>query len=662
MRRTLVALACSWFVAAPALGQSTDRLAVERATQAVYPSLVRVAVVTVAFEGGREVKREAAGSGTIISPDGIVVTNHHVAGHARRIVCTLSTKEEVPADLIGTDPMADIAVIKLHPDTSRTFPAAHFGDSSTLERGDPVLAMGSPFALSQSVTRGIVSNTEMIMPQIFGPEVMSLDGEDVGAIVRWIGHDASIYPGNSGGPLVNFNGEIVGINEISVGLSGAIPSNLVTPVVDELIRTGRVRRSWSGFEVQALVSSGMESGALISWVAEGSTAARAGIVAGDLLMRVNDTPVRAKFAEELPAVNQVLFGLPIGGPSTFVIRHGGTDRTVSLVAVERPAAAAFPAEVQTWGIVASDLSFFQAREMGRASVDGVRVVSVRSGGPAEQARPALTRDDVIQALDGQSVRTLQDLERRTAALLTSTGRVSVLVAFDCGGEHRLTVVTLGGRASDNSMAEANKAWLPVEVQALTPQLADRLSLQGRSGARVTRVIDPLMTLQVGDVILAIDGDQVRASSAGDDDVLAAMIRQHAIGAKVVLTVSRAGASVSVPVTLATAPPLPREMKGYTDTSFEFHARDLAEADREDPRLAGTTTGVVIDTVTEGGWAAVGHLLKGDVILAVDGRAIANVDELSARMADAVARRPARVVFEVRRGIRTLFVAVQPTWK
>ena len=165
-----------------------------------------------------------------------------------------------------------------------------------------------------------------------------------------------------------------------------------------------------------------------------------------------------------------------------------------------------------------------------------------------------------------------------------------------------------------------------------------------------------------EVILAIDGDQVRASSAGDDAVLAAMIRQHAIGAKVVLTVSRAGASVSVPVTLATAPPLPREMKGYTDTIFEFHARALAEADREDPRLAGTTTGVVIDTVTEGGWAAVGHLLKGDVILAVDGRAIANVDELSARMADAVARRPARVVFEVRRGIRTLFVAVQPTWK
>jgi serine protease Do len=662
LRKTLVALACSWLFTAPAFAQSADRMAVERATQAVYPSLVRIAVVTVAFEGGREVKHEAAGSGTIISPDGIVVTNHHVAGHVRRIICTLSTKEEIPADLVGTDPMADIAVIKLHPDAPRTFPAAHFGDSSTLERGDPILAMGSPFALSQSVTRGIVSNTEMIMPQVFGPEVMSLDGEDVGAIVRWIGHDAPIYPGNSGGPLVNLNGEIVGINEISVGLSGAIPSNLVKPVVDELVRTGHVRRSWTGFEVQALVSSTTESGALISWIAEGSAAARAGLVAGDLLIRVNDTPVRAKFAEELPAVNQVLFGLPIGQPSTFVIRHGGTDRTVSLVAVERPAAAAFPSEVQAWGVAASDLSFFQAREMGRGSVDGVRVVSVRSGGPAEQARPSLTRDDVIVSLDDQPIRTLQDLEQRTAALLKPTGRASVLVAFDHDGEHRLTVVTLGGRASDNSMTEANKAWLPVEVQALTPQLADRLNLHGRSGARVTRVLDPLTTLQVGDVILAVDGDPVQASSSGDDDVLAAMIRQHAIGAKVALTVSRAGAAVSVPVTLATAPPLPREMKTYTDTSFEFRTRDLAEADREDPKLVGTMTGVVIDNVTEGGWAAVGHLLKGDVILALDGRPIASVDELSAQIADVVARRQARVVFEVRRGIRTLFVAVRPAWK
>jgi serine protease Do len=653
---------CTLLSAATALAQSTDRAAVELATQAVYPSLVRVAVVVVEFAGGREVKHEEAGSGTIITSDGFVVTNHHVAGHARRIICTLPTKEEMPADLIGTDPMADIAVIKLHPDSPRTFPAARFGDSSALERGDPVLAMGSPFALSQSVTRGIVSNTEMIMPQLLGPEAMSLDGEDVGTIVRWIGHDAPIYPGNSGGPLVSLDGQIVGINELSLGLSGAIPSNLVKPVVEELIRTGHVRRSWPGFEVQPLVAGNAETGALISWVADGSPAARAGIRAGDLLIRVNDTLVRAKFAEELPTVNQILFGLPIGTPSMFVIRRNGIDQAMSLVAIERPQATAFPEEVQEWGIAASDLSFFQAREMGRSSSDGVRVVSVRSGGPAEQARPSLIRDDVIVAVDNQPVKMIQDLEERTAALLKTAGQARVLVAFDRQGEHRLTVIALGGLASNNLTTEASKAWLGVDVQALTPQLADRLGLLGRPGARVTRVNDVATTLRVGDVILAVDDDMVHASSSGDDDVLAAMIREHSIGSRVVLTVSRGSVVVLVPVTLATAPPLPREMKAYNDPSFEFLARDLAAADRADPKLTGTTTGVVIDSVTEGGWAAVGHLLKGDVIIALDGAAVTSVDDLSARLADVVARRPSRVVFEVRRGIRTLFVAVQPTWK
>src|SRR5262249_49366418 len=154
-----------------------------------------------------------SGSGTIISADGFVVTNHHVAGRPRRIMCTLSTHEEVPADLVGTDPLSDIAVIKLHPDKPRGVPVARFGDSDKLARGQSVLAMGSPLALSQSVTLGIVSNLEMIMPQSSGGDL--LDGEDVGTIVRWIGHDAAIYPGNSGGPLVNLAGEIVGVNEIS---------------------------------------------------------------------------------------------------------------------------------------------------------------------------------------------------------------------------------------------------------------------------------------------------------------------------------------------------------------------------------------------------------------------------------------------------------------
>ena len=148
-------------------------------------------------------------------------------------MCTLSTEEEIPADVVGTDPLADITVVKLRPPAPRRFPAALFGSSHDVMRGDPVLALGSPLALSQSVTLGIVSNVDMVLPRS-SPSGVSLDGEDVGSIVRWIGHDAAIYPGNSGGPLVDLQGRIIGVNELSYGLSAAIPADIVKVVSTSL--------------------------------------------------------------------------------------------------------------------------------------------------------------------------------------------------------------------------------------------------------------------------------------------------------------------------------------------------------------------------------------------------------------------------------------------
>src|SRR5687767_2754696 len=402
---------CSFVL--PAAAQPTDRAAIDRAIAAVYPSLVRISVVVVEPRDGRELNLEASGSGTIISADGYVVTNHHVAGRASRIICTLADRQEVPADLVGTDPLSDITVLKLRPATPRTFPAASFGDSSTVRRGDPVLAMGSPRALSQSVTLGVASNTEMTMP---GRSALDLDGEDVGSLVRWIGHDAAIFPGNSGGPLVNLTGEIVGINEISFGLAGAIPSDLAKYVVDALIKDGTVRRSWLGFEVQPLVGPATD-GALISWVAEGSPAAKAGIVPGDVLEMVDDAAVVAKFAEQLPGVNQLLYGLPIGKPVRVHVRRGGERRTVTLTPEERGLARSSRAEIRAWGVTAADLSAIEAREMGRNSRDGAQIINLRPGGPASEAKPPLQSGDVIVEIDGQPVRSVAELESRTKALL-----------------------------------------------------------------------------------------------------------------------------------------------------------------------------------------------------------------------------------------------------
>ena len=240
-------------------GKATGHARSIPAIQKVYPALVRIYVVAEEPEGGRMQRMRAAGSGAIISPDGYVVTNHHVAGNATRITCNLANGDEVEATRVGTDPLADIAVLKLkletrkHPDVPLA--VATWGDSNRLKVGDVVLAMGCPMAVSQSVTQGIVSNTQMIMPRYLEGQ-FRLDGEDVGQIVRWIGHDAVIFGGNSGGPLVNLQGEIVGINEIGLGsLGGAIPANLAREVVHQLIEHGRVSRSWIGLEFQHRLKS-----------------------------------------------------------------------------------------------------------------------------------------------------------------------------------------------------------------------------------------------------------------------------------------------------------------------------------------------------------------------------------------------------------------------
>ncbi|HEX2452258.1 MAG TPA: PDZ domain-containing protein [Vicinamibacterales bacterium] len=642
--------------------------AVDAALSKVAPSLVRIHVVMVDQQEGRELKREAAGSGTIITPEGHVLTNHHVAGRTRAIFCTLASREEVPADLVGTDPLSDIAILKLRPSSPRTFPAAHFGDVSKLKVGERVLALGSPLALSQSVTMGIVSNTEMIMPGMFWPfNRMTLDGEDVGSIVRWIGHDAPIFGGNSGGPLVNMQGEIVGVNEISLGLAGAIPADLAREVAEAIIKDGRVKRSWIGLEVQPLLKSYKgEKGGLVGGTIEGSPAEKAGFASGDVLLSIGSHDVTVRFAEEVPLFNQMVMRLPLRQPVTATVVRNGVEQTLTVTPVERESVEAPIHELATLGITGSNLTAWSSKELNRKTRDGVRVRGVRSGGPADDAKPALREDDIIVGVDDTPVKTLEGLTSALDHLVQNgNSHADALVSFERSGERLLTVVEIGRPGLEDPGLEARKAWIPISVQVLTRELADKLGLSDTSGVRVTRVLPGSAAkagLQVGDIITAVDGDPVQASQPSDADLFATMIRQYKTGTNVELSIIRGKTPQKIKVALETSPRLPREMKKYEDPNFEFRVRDIAAADRLEEGIDPDQSGVLVDAVREGGWAALAHLAVGDLLLAVDGEAVQDVAAVQAKMTKIAAAHPPTVVFRVKRGIRTFFVEMQAGWK
>ncbi len=645
------------------------RSQVDSAIARMRPALVRIRVVSTEFSEGREIKQQSVGSGAIITKDGYIVTNHHVAGHATRMFCTLWNREEIEAELIGTDAMTDISVIKLKPDAPRTFQHVGFADSAKLRVGDPVLAMGSPMALSQSVTLGIISNTEMIMPRHMRRSAQfRLDGEDVGALVRWIGHDAPIYGGNSGGPLVNLKGEIVGINEISFGLGGAIPGNLAKTVATTLMAEGQVRRSWLGVDVQPVFKSAKDPrGVLISSVLEDSPASAAGIKAGDLLLSLGGKETNVRFDEQMPEFMRLITSLPIGQNTEAVILRDNQELKLQLRPLERGELFPEQQELKPWGITARNISALLAREMKRPSLDGVLVGSVRSGGPAGEAKPALNNRDVILEVGGTPVKDLASLNALTEKLTAGkTEPVPVLVTFERKAERFLTVVKVGIKDLKDPGLEVTKAWLPVETHVISRDIANQLGQPSLKGFYITRVFANSTAakagLQPGDFIIALDGEKLTASASEHEDELATLIRQYDVGKTVELTILRDKAEKKVSVELARSPRVAREMKKYRNDAFEFTARDLTFFDAADEQWPEDQRGALIEDVKPGSWAELGSLNVGDLVVAVDGQSVDGVESLRKQMEQVAARRPVVVTVKVLRGVRTAFLELEPAWK
>lgn len=375
------------------------------AKRAVEPALVHIYPVKEVFLSGMRQEMLTVGSGFIISPDGYVVTNEHVAGESSLVLCLLSDNTEMEAKVVGVDPETDIAVLKL--DTTAPLPFAMLGRSDTVEAGQLVLAMGSPHGLARSTSLGIVSVTNRYL------------GEESGLSSpyhTWIQTDAAINRGNSGGPLVNMKGEVIGINTLTLmgaeNVGFAIPIDIAREVMDAIIAHGRVRRSRLGLnfqEMRAKTSDPSMQGVVISDVAPFSPAHEAGIRPGDVLITLNGVPVNARYEEELPAVRKRIADLPIGETVTLELIRGEEQLTVVVTTEEQLSSKGARAEFAEWGFTATEITQEIARRAQLVGRGGVLISGCRPGGIAAVA--GLIPGDIVLKVDDEEIHSFSDFKR-----------------------------------------------------------------------------------------------------------------------------------------------------------------------------------------------------------------------------------------------------------
>jgi serine protease Do len=375
---------------------------------------------------------QGMGSGFIVHADGVVLTNAHVVEGADEVRIKLSDRREFKGKVAGVDKLTDVAVVKID---AKDLPTVKLGDPSKIRVGEWVLAIGSPFGFENTVTAGIVSGTSRSLPE--------------GTYVPFIQTDAAVNPGNSGGPLFNLRGEVIGVTSAIysrtggyMGVAFAIPIDVAANVEEQLLKTGKVERGRIGIGIQDLNSSlaqsfGLErpQGALVSTVESGGPAEKAGLKPGDVILAYNGKPIDN--SNQLPPL--VAASKP-GSKATLEVWRGGKKQTLN-VAVgelkEDKVARAKPGGGDSerggkLGLAVRPLSPEEKKELG--SAQGVVVEQV--GGLA--ARAGIRPGDVITAVNGTAVKSPDELRRQvekakgSVALLVRRGDASIFVPIDIG--------------------------------------------------------------------------------------------------------------------------------------------------------------------------------------------------------------------------------------
>ncbi len=355
--------------------------------------------------------QQTLGSGVIIERDGTILTNNHVIENAQKIVVRLSNDDrQFRASVIGSDEKTDLAVIKIN--VGHDLPVAPLGDSDRLKVGEWIVAMGSPFGLQNTITSGIVSAKSR---QI-----------GAGPYDDFIQTDASINPGNSGGPLINMQGEVVGINTAifsrtggNIGIGFAIPINLAKELLPELKTKGKVTRGWLGVAIQRVtpeiaesLGMGAAAGALVAVVASASPAERAGIKVRDVILEYGGKPI--KDSAELPfMVARTRVGTKV---TITVLRDQKTVPLTVMIAElkDEGVAAAMPERESDFGLTVQNVTPEIAQTLGAKRAQGVVITAIERGSAADDA--GLRRGDIIVEINRESIRSLAEYRHAIAGL------------------------------------------------------------------------------------------------------------------------------------------------------------------------------------------------------------------------------------------------------
>lgn len=390
----------------PAISVQGDfREVVRRAKAEVFPALVFLRCLRETHETGERQSQEVSGSGVLISPDGYLLTNWHVVDRATQVRCLLYDGQAYHAEIIGTDRDTDLALVRLQmPDDASPLPYARLGDSSRMAEGDFVMAMGAPWGMSRSVSIGIVSSTRRYLP---GNSEYSL----------WLQTDASISPGNSGGPLVNTSGEVIGINTRGVlfggGVGFSVPSNIVAELVPHFREHGSVPWSWTGIQLQPLrdfnrdIYFEADEGVIVAGTDPDSPARRAGLQVRDRIVRIAGKPVTAMTEEDLPAMRRLLGMLPRDSATEFEVDRNGNVVRLEITPREKGDVEGKEHDFPRWDMTLKAINQFENPSLYFHRNEGVFVFGTKW--PGNASRAGLAPQDIILELDGTAVTTLDDV-------------------------------------------------------------------------------------------------------------------------------------------------------------------------------------------------------------------------------------------------------------